>query len=161
MSCKYILLVLPRKFFLFVCWAWETKLSWRLCHVWRPKGRQLNELICMSPVSSNYVKSRKNIPPPNPLCGSNINYKFHFLFQNTLQREVFLKILVLGDLGVGKTSLVRKYANDNNQQSTPDYKVSATLKYFCFSRNVREIFCKALYIYSWFPPFLFMWWVLG
>ena len=43
--------------------------------------------------------------------------------QNTLQREVFLKILVLGDLGVGKTSLVRRYANDNNEQSTPDYKV--------------------------------------
>lgn len=28
---------------------------------------------------------------------------------NSLKQEIFLKLVVLGDLGVGKTSLVRKY----------------------------------------------------
>jgi hypothetical protein len=31
---------------------------------------------------------------------------------NNLKQEIFLKLLVLGDLGVGKTSLVRKYTED-------------------------------------------------
>ena len=31
---------------------------------------------------------------------------------NALKQEIFLKILVLGDLGVGKTSLIRKYTGD-------------------------------------------------
>ena len=50
-----------------------------------------------------------------------------YVFQNTLKREVFLKILVLGDLGVGKTSLIRRYTNEASEPATPDYKVSILL----------------------------------
>ena len=37
------------------------------------------------------------------------------------QKEHFLKLLILGDLGVGKTSLVKKYCSSD---SGPEYKVS-------------------------------------
>ena len=40
---------------------------------------------------------------------------------NNLPGECFLKILILGDLGVGKTSLVKKYCSSD---SGPEYKVS-------------------------------------
>jgi hypothetical protein len=36
-------------------------------------------------------------------------------------KEHFLKLLILGDLGVGKTSLVKKYCSSD---SGPEYKVS-------------------------------------
>lgn len=40
---------------------------------------------------------------------------------NNLPKEIFLKILVLGDLGVGKTSLIKNYCCSD---SAPEYKVS-------------------------------------
>ena len=40
---------------------------------------------------------------------------------NHLPAELFLKILVLGDLGVGKTSLVKKYCHSDTDS---EYKVS-------------------------------------
>ncbi len=43
---------------------------------------------------------------------------------NNLKQEIFLKILVLGDLGVGKTSLVRKYTEDFGEGGNSGYKVS-------------------------------------
>lgn len=40
---------------------------------------------------------------------------------NSLKQEIFLKLVVLGDLGVGKSSLIKKYTQSNE---SIDYKVS-------------------------------------
>ncbi len=48
---------------------------------------------------------------------------------NNLPREVDLKILVLGDLGVGKSSLIKKYCKSD---SGPEYKVSVEVSQFIF-----------------------------
>ena len=45
---------------------------------------------------------------------------------NNLPTEIFLKILVLGDLGVGKSSLVRKYCHTD---AGPEYKVSVDVSH--------------------------------
>ena len=42
---------------------------------------------------------------------------------NALKQEIFLKLLVLGDLGVGKTSLVKRYTGDGCGVASSDYKV--------------------------------------
>ena len=42
---------------------------------------------------------------------------------NSLKQEIFLKLLVLGDLGVGKTSLVKRYTNEGSGIASSDYKV--------------------------------------
>ena len=43
---------------------------------------------------------------------------------NALQQEIFLKLLVLGDLGVGKSSLIRCYTGEEQQETRGDYRVS-------------------------------------
>ena len=52
---------------------------------------------------------------------------------NNLPREVFLKILVLGDLGVGKSSLVKKYCYSD---AGPAYKVSVDVSHSVKCINV-------------------------
>jgi len=45
---------------------------------------------------------------------------------NSLGQEIFVKLLVLGDLGAGKTSLIRKYVDGEN---CADYRVSVDACY--------------------------------
>ena len=52
---------------------------------------------------------------------------------NNLKGEIFLKILILGDLGVGKTSLVKKYCYAD---SGPEYKVSVDVTHSVKTVNV-------------------------
>ena len=49
-----------------------------------------------------------------------------FVDLNNLPREIFLKILVLGDLGVGKSSLIKQYCFSD---SDPAYKVSVDVSH--------------------------------
>jgi len=55
---------------------------------------------------------------------------------NNLPKEHFLKLLILGDLGVGKTSLVKKYCSSD---SGPEYKVSVDVTHSCKSVNVNGL----------------------
>lgn len=55
---------------------------------------------------------------------------------NNLAQEVFLKILVLGDLGVGKSSLVKKYCYAD---SGPEYKVSVDVSHSLKCVNVNGL----------------------
>ena len=43
---------------------------------------------------------------------------------NSLRQEIFLKLVVLGDLGVGKSSLIRCYTGQEQQPEKRDYRVS-------------------------------------
>ena len=52
---------------------------------------------------------------------------------NNLPSEIFLKILILGDLGVGKTALVKKYCFSDTD---PAYKVSVDVSHSVKSLNV-------------------------
>ena len=56
---------------------------------------------------------------------------------NNLPGECFLKILVLGDLGVGKTSLVKKYCSPLD--SGPEYKVSVDVTHSCKCVNINGL----------------------
>ena len=52
---------------------------------------------------------------------------------NNLPSEIFLKILILGDLGVGKTALVKKYCFSDTD---PAYKVSVDVSHSVKSLNL-------------------------
>ncbi len=43
---------------------------------------------------------------------------------NALPQEIFLKLVVLGDLGVGKTSLIRSYTEAAEEEGQGQYRVS-------------------------------------
>ena len=55
---------------------------------------------------------------------------------NNLPSEYFLKILILGDLGVGKSSLVKKYCSSD---SGPEYKVSVDVTHSCKCVNINGL----------------------
>lgn len=55
---------------------------------------------------------------------------------NHLPREHFIKILVLGDSGVGKSSLIKKYCFADS--SIPQYKVSVAVSHASKSLNLGE-----------------------
>ena len=55
---------------------------------------------------------------------------------NNLPTEIFLKLLVLGDLGVGKSSLVRKYCHSD---AAPEYKVSVDVSHSVKSVNINGL----------------------
>ena len=55
---------------------------------------------------------------------------------NNLPTEIFLKLLVLGDLGVGKSSLVRKYCHSD---AGPEYKVSVDVSHSVKSVNINGV----------------------
>ncbi len=52
------------------------------------------------------------------------------------KKKVLLKVIILGDSGVGKTSLMNQYVN---KKFSNQYKVSLTTDIFCL-RNHPEIY---------------------
>ncbi len=66
---------------------------------------------------------------------------------NRLKQELFLKVLVLGDLGVGKTSLIRTYVGDCD--AATDYRVSIDTGY---QLKTIEVDGKTVHVQLWDVP---------
>ncbi len=68
---------------------------------------------------------------------------------NSLKEEVFLKLLVLGDLGVGKSTLIKRYTGEEDEGDKVDYRVSVGTS---FSVKRVELDGKSVFIQLWDVP---------
>lgn len=60
-------------------------------------------------------------PPSRSSPSRRIRARLSVAMQNNLQKEHLYKILVIGDLGVGKTSIIKRYVHHN---FSPNYRAT-------------------------------------
>ena len=68
------------------------------------------------PVESADAENSGGSKPGNA-TGAEIEREVDTVDLNRIKQEIFLKILVLGDLGVGKTALIKKCTESSNKVS--------------------------------------------